>query len=149
MKGADNVTPSPGYKPENDPEYMSSTMLAYFKQKLLNWRHSLIADENKFESAVHEGIGQEPDHVDLAVPEVRLENELLPNLNREMTLVTAIEQALERINDGSYGYCLETGEEIGVARLEAWPVATLCKEAQEAMEEQARKLKKRKAKEIS
>lgn len=129
------------YHPQQDEEYMSPRMLEYFKQKLLNWHDELLRKTKLEDKAIHQGLGREPDHVDSAVNEVALENELLPGINHDLDLLAQVEDALTRIEEGDYGYCEKTGEPIGVARLEAWPIATLTIEAQEEKEANSAKSK--------
>ncbi len=122
------------YVPSPDEEYMSDDQLAYFKAKLIAWRESLVAEaEGTLEGLrdiVHQEVG---DDVDRATREADQALELRTR-DRCRKLVRKIDQALARIEDGSYGYCEETGEPIGLARLEARPVATLSVEAQERRE---------------
>lgn len=122
------------YVPSPDEEYMSDRQLAYFRAKLVAWRENLLAEaEGTLEGLrdiVHQEVG---DDVDRATREADQALELRTR-DRCRKLVYKIDQALARIEDGSYGYCEETGEPIGLARLEARPVATLSVEAQERRE---------------
>jgi DnaK suppressor protein len=127
------------YNPNEDKNYMSPQMLEYFNNKLIKWRHEVIEKAASEDKAVHEGIGREPDHVDEAVNEVAFENEVLSFLNRDRGLLFEIENALTKIEQGSYGFCEITGEPIGVARLDAWPIATLSISAQEEKEQSEKK----------
>ncbi|AIF80642.1 TraR/DksA family transcriptional regulator [endosymbiont of Acanthamoeba sp. UWC8] len=122
------------YDFSDDEEYMSPQMLEYFKQKLLNWHDELLRKTREEDNAIHQGLGREPDHVDSAVNEVALENELIPGINHDRELLAQVEVALSRIEQGDYGFCSVTGEPIGFARLDAWPIATRSIEAQEEEE---------------
>ncbi|NCA68880.1 MAG: RNA polymerase-binding protein DksA [Sphingobacteriia bacterium] len=126
--------PGSDYVPSPDEDYMNDRQLAYFRNKLIAWRESLLEEaqgtlEGLRDSAHHE-VG---DDVDRATREADQALELRTR-DRCRKLVIKIDQALARIEDGSYGYCEETGEPIGLARLEARPVATLSVEAQERRE---------------
>ncbi len=122
-----------GYKPKADEEYMSPTQLEYFRQKLLHWRAELIKESESTISHLKEENWQEPDINDRATLETDAALELRTR-DRYRKLVNKIDSAMARIADGSYGYCEETGEEIGLNRLEARPIATLSIEAQEKHE---------------
>lgn len=124
----------PDYVPNDNEEYMNPVMLEYFKQKLMSLRAELLRDStDTLASMQTEGGMQEPDITDRASAETDLGLELRTR-DRYRKLVSKIEAALRRIDDGSYGFCEETGEPIGIARLEARPVATLSIEAQERHE---------------
>lgn len=125
----------PDYRPSSDEEYMGPRQLAYFRQKLLDWRQSLLDESQRtIEHLRDEGegryVGDEADRANQESDNI-LE---LRTRDRYRKLIPKIDAALRRIDDGSYGYCEETGEEIGLARLEARPIATLSVEAQEARE---------------
>ena len=122
-----------GYQPSNDEEYMSPMQLEYFRQKLLGWRAELLQESENTISHLKEENWQEPDINDRATLETDAALELRTR-DRYRKLVNKIDSAMARIAEGSYGYCEETGEEIGLKRLEARPVATLCVEAQERRE---------------
>ncbi|MCH7881284.1 MAG: RNA polymerase-binding protein DksA [Proteobacteria bacterium] len=122
-----------GYKPAPKDEYMSSLQLEYFRQKLLTWRAELLQESVKTISHLKEENWQEPDINDRATLETDAALELRTR-DRYRKLVNKIDSALSRVADGSYGYCDDTGEEIGLFRLEARPVATLTVEAQEKHE---------------
>ncbi|MBK5930432.1 RNA polymerase-binding protein DksA [Halochromatium salexigens] len=117
-----------------DEDYMSPRQLAYFRQKLLNWREALLneaqATIDQLRDDSHRDVG---DEIDRASREASQALELRTR-DRYRKLVIKIDEALARINDGSYGYCEETGEPIGLARLQARPIATLSVEAQERRE---------------
>ena len=120
--------------PPIDDDYMGPRQLAYFKQKLLDWQSALLAEADatlaELRDDSHHEVG---DEVDRASREVAQTLELRTR-DRHRKLLGKIDAAMARIDDGSYGWCEETGEPIGLARLEARPVATLCVEAQERRE---------------
>lgn len=123
----------PDYKPSADEEYMNEMQLEYFRQKLEDWKKSLVSQsENTLDDLRQGGLNQ-PDDIDRASLETDKSLDLRTK-DRIRKLITKIDEALDRIEDGSYGYCEETGEPIGIERLEARPVATLSIEAQERHE---------------
>jgi len=122
-----------GYKPSDSEEYMGPLQLAYFKKKLVDWRSELLEESRETLTHLKEENWQEPDINDRASVETEASLELRTR-NRYRKLLDKIDSAMRRIDEGSYGYCEETGEEIGVKRLEARPIATLCIEAQERHE---------------
>jgi len=124
---------SEDYTPSIDEEYMSATQVEYFRKKLLTWREELLAESNDTISHLKEENWQEPDINDRASLETDAALELRTR-DRYRKLVIKIDSALSRVADGSYGFCDETGEEIGLFRLEARPIATLTVEAQEKHE---------------
>lgn len=128
---------TPDYDPVKDKgEYMNPVMLEYFRQKLVQWREDLIRESSEtVANTLQETELQKPDLADRASAETDHALELRTR-DRERKLVKKINQALARIDEDEYGYCEETGDEIGVARLEARPVATLSLEAQEMHERQ-------------
>ena len=107
--------------------------LEYFRQKLLSWRKELLQESDNTISHLKEENWQEPDINDRASLETDAALELRTR-DRYRKLVHKIDSALSRIADGSYGYCIDTGEEIGISRLQARPIATLTIEAQEKHE---------------
>ncbi|WP_341754595.1 RNA polymerase-binding protein DksA [Candidatus Tisiphia endosymbiont of Dioctria rufipes] len=122
-----------GYKPSNDEEYMNPQQLEYFRQKLLEWKSSLLEESQETLTHLKEENWNEPDLNDRASIETDTAIELRTR-DRYRKLLDKIEEALVRIEKNEYGYCEETGEPIGLKRLEARPVATLCIEAQERHE---------------
>ncbi len=122
-----------GYKPTDKEEYMCPLHLAYFRKKLQDWRSELLEESRETLDHLKEENWQEPDINDRASVEAEASLELRTR-NRYRKLLDKIDSAIRRIDDGSYGYCEETGEEIGVKRLEARPIATLTIEAQERHE---------------
>lgn len=122
------------YKPTEKEKYMNAQMLEYFRQKLLHWKAEIIKEsDDMLHELADEGGLQEPDIADRAAVETEVALELRAR-DRQRKLIAKIDEALERIRLGEYGYCEETGEPIGVKRLEARPVATLTVEAQERHE---------------
>lgn len=126
-----------GYRPSDSEEYMSSLQLEYYRRKLLDWKQELLSESRETMEHLREENWREPDIADRASLETEAELELKTR-NRYFKLINKIDQALRRIEDKSYGYCEETGEPIGIRRLEARPVATLCIEAQERHEKMER-----------
>jgi len=124
---------SKNYKPSEKEEYMGSKQLEYFRQKLLAWRQELIDESQETINNLRGEVRDVGDEAERASRET--ENSLeLRTRDRYRKLLGKIDQALGRIDDSSYGYCEETGEEIGLARLEARPIATLSLDAQERRE---------------
>ncbi|MFT5503414.1 MAG: DnaK suppressor protein [Gammaproteobacteria bacterium] len=122
-----------GYTPSSKEDYLSPMQLEYFRQKLLVWRAELVQESENTINHLKEENWQEPDINDRATLETDAALELRTR-DRYRKLVNKIDSALSRVSDGSYGYCDETGEEIGLRRLEARPIATLTIEAQEKHE---------------
>ena len=124
----------PDYKPSENEEYMNELQLEYFRQKLVNWKKSLLAQSKDIlDELVTQGGLNQPDQNDRASLETDKALELRTR-DRARKLISKINEALQRIEDGEYGYCEDTGEPIGLARLEARPIATLSIEAQERHE---------------
>ena len=121
------------YKPSEDESYMNAKQIEYFRQKLLAWRQELIEESRETIEHLKEENWHEPDIADRASLETEAGVELRTR-NRYLKLIAKIDAALTRIEDGSYGYCEETGDPIGLKRLEARPVATMTIEAQERHE---------------
>lgn len=112
---------------------MSDRQLDHFRQILLAWKRDLMEEVDRTVHHMQDEASNFPDPNDRATQESEFGLELRTR-DRERKLLKKIDSALERIDDGSYGYCEETGEEIGLKRLEARPVATLSVEAQERRE---------------
>lgn len=121
------------YKPSENETYMNKTQLDYFREKLLKWREDLQKESVETLHHMQEESLNEPDVNDRASSETDRSLELRTR-DRERKLILKINEALDRIEDGTYGFCEETGVPIGIARLEARPIATLCLEAQELHE---------------
>jgi DnaK suppressor protein len=130
LAGPRNVQP---YVLKRGEQYMSKEQLDHFRRILLNWKHDLMMEVDRTVSHMKDEAANFPDPNDRATQEEEFSLELRTR-DRERKLIRKIDEALGRIEDGSYGYCLETGEQIGVKRLEARPVATLSIEAQERRE---------------
>ena len=128
-----NVILPPDYKPSEKEEYMNPMQLEYFRQKLVREREELLSKSKETLDNLKEGGLNAPDLNDRASNEAEKALELRTR-DRMRKLIKKIEQALGRIDNGTYGYCEETGEPIGLARLEARPVTTLSIEAQERHE---------------
>ncbi len=127
----------PDYKPSEKEKFMNPVMLEYFRQKLLRWRAELLEESTETIKEMQEDNLQKPDIADRASAETDHALELRTR-DRERKLISKINAAMEKIDDGSYGYCEETGEPITIARLEARPIATLSLEAQERHERKER-----------
>ncbi|MCH2630539.1 MAG: RNA polymerase-binding protein DksA [Nisaea sp.] len=127
------ITLSPDYKPSEDEEFMNAQQLEFFRQMLLNWRAELVYEAGETLSNLNEGNLQQPDMADRASLETDHQIELRTR-DRERKLISKIDSALNRIEDGSYGYCQETDEPISLKRLMARPIADLSLEAQERHE---------------
>ena len=127
----------PDYSPSDDEEFMNPLQQEYFRQKLLRWRAELLRESSDtLESMQQENLAQ-PDLTDRASMETDRSLELRTR-DRERKLISKIDEALQRVLDGSYGYCEETGDPISLRRLEARPIATLSLEAQERHERDER-----------
>ena len=131
------VTLPPDYRPIDGEEFMSPIQVEYFRQKLLRWRADLLKEADGTLASLSEGGIHEADITDRASVETDRALELRTR-DRARKLISKIDQALVRIDNGSYGYCDETGEPIGVRRLEARPIATMSIEAQERHERMER-----------
>ena len=134
LAGPRNVQP---YIVKRGEQYMSKEQLEHFRHILNNWKRDLMVEVDRTVSHMKDEAANFPDPNDRASQEEEFSLELRTR-DRERKLIRKIDEALKRIEDGSYGYCLETGEEIGIKRLEARPVATLSIEAQERRERRER-----------
>lgn len=134
LLGPRNVQP---YIVKRGEQYMSKEQLEHFRQILNSWKRDLMVEVDRTVSHMKDEAANFPDPNDRATQEEEFSLELRTR-DRERKLIRKIDEALKRIEDGSYGYCLETGEEIGIKRLEARPVATLSIEAQERRERRER-----------
>ena len=128
---------SKNYKPTQKEKFMNAKMKEYFRQKLTNWKNELLKESSQTLNNLQNENEAKPDITDRASEEIDRSFELRTR-DRERKLINKIDAALQRIEDGSYGYCDETGDPISIKRLEARPVATLSLEAQE-MHEKAEK----------
>jgi DnaK suppressor protein len=134
LAGPRNVQP---YIAKRGEAYMNAVQLEHFKNILNGWKRDLMEEVDRTVSHMKDEAANFPDPNDRATQEEEFSLELRTR-DRERKLIRKIDEALKRVEDGSYGYCLETGEEIGVKRLEARPVATLTIEAQERRERRER-----------
>jgi DnaK suppressor protein len=125
------------YRPSEEEEFMGPLQVEYFRQKLLRWRAELLADSSETLRHLQEESLLKPDLTDRASLETERAIELRTR-DRERKLISKIDQALGRLDSGTYGYCEETDEPIGIRRLEARPIATLSIEAQERHERMER-----------
>ena len=125
------------YKPTQKEKFMNAKMKEYFRQKLVSWKQDLLKESSQTLNNLQNENEAKPDITDRASEEIDRSFELRTR-DRERKLINKIDAALQRIEDGSYGYCDETGDPISIKRLEARPVATLSLEAQE-MHEKAEK----------
>ncbi len=131
------LTLPPDYRPSEDDEFMDPRQAEYFRQKLLRWRNDLLREADGTLASLSQGGIHEADITDRASVETDRALELRTR-DRARKLISKIDQALLRIEGGSYGFCEETGEPIGLRRLEARPIATLSIEAQERHERMER-----------
>lgn len=126
-----------GYKPAEDEPFMCEAQVEFFRQKLLDWKEEILRESRETLSHLQAETENHPDLADRASSETDRALELRTR-DRQRKLIAKIDSALRRIDDGSYGWCEETGEPIGLARLEARPIATLSVEAQERHERRER-----------
>ena len=125
------------YRPSEDEPFMNERQLEYFKQKLFNWKEDILRESRETLSHLQTDTENHPDLADRASSETDRALELRTR-DRQRKLISKIDEALRRIEEGIYGFCEETGEPIGLARLEARPIATLSLEAQERHERRER-----------
>jgi DnaK suppressor protein len=125
------------YKPTDDEPFMNERQLEYFKQKLLAWKDDILRESRETVSHLQAETENHPDLADRASSETDRSLELRTR-DRQRKLISKIDEALRRIEEGAYGYCEETGEPISLARLQARPIATLGLEAQERHERRER-----------
>ncbi len=143
---SERVTLKKGYKPTKKEAYMSPKQLEYFRLKLLNWREELIEESRETINHLQQEVRDVGDEAERATRETENSLELRTRdryrklINKINKALVRIDKALNRIEEGEYGYCEETGEEIGLERLEARPIATLCLDAQERWELRQRQL---------
>ena len=127
------------YKPTQKEKFMNAKMKEYFRQKLESWKNELLKESSQTLNNLQTENEAKPDMTDRASEEIDRTFELRTR-DRERKLINKIDAALRRIEEGTYGYCEETGEPIGLKRLEARPVATLSLEAQEMHEKAEKRL---------
>jgi DnaK suppressor protein len=131
------TTLPPDYRPSDDEEFMNPRQVEFFRQKLLRWRADLLREADGTLASLSEGGIHEADITDRASVETDRALELRTR-DRARKLINKIDQALSRVETGTYGFCEETGEPIGLRRLDARPIATLSIEAQERHERMER-----------
>jgi DnaK suppressor protein len=128
-----------GYKPSSKEEYMGPRHLQYFRNKLSKWREELVEESRQTIESLRDEVRDVGDEAERATRET--ENSLeLRTRDRYRKLIAKIDKALKRIEEGRYGYCEETDEEIGIERLEARPIATLSLDAQERWEHRQKQM---------
>jgi DnaK suppressor protein len=132
-----NDSTSAEYRPSDDEPFMNERQREYFRQKLITWRESILAESKETLASLQTENEAHSDVADRASSETDRSIELRAR-DRQRKLISKIEAALLRIDDGSYGYCVETGEPISLRRLDARPIATLSVEAQERHERRER-----------
>nr|WP_295558830.1 RNA polymerase-binding protein DksA [uncultured Hyphomicrobium sp.] len=135
--GTSTIVLSPDYRPSEDEPFMNERHRMYFRQKLTAWKEEIIRQTKETLAGLHEDSTQHADLADRATSETDRALELRAR-DRQRKLIAKIDAALARIEDGTYGYCEETGEPIGLKRLDARPIATLSLEAQERHERRER-----------
>jgi DnaK suppressor protein len=123
------------YRPSDDEEFMNERQLEYFRQKLISWKEGILRESQDTLATLQNEPLREPDITDRASSETDWSIELRTR-DRQRKLISKIEAALRRIDEGEYGHCEVTGEPISLARLEARPIATMTVEAQERHERQ-------------
>lgn len=121
------------YRPSEDEPFMNPRQREYFRQKLESWKEEILRESRETLENLQEESQNHPDMADRASSESDRALELRTR-DRQRKLISKIDAALKRIEDGTYGYCEETGDPIGLARLDARPIATLSLEAQEMHE---------------
>ena len=132
-----DVALSRGYRPSEDEPFMCEAQVEFFRQKLCDWKEEILRESRETLGHLQAETENHPDIADRASSETDRALELRTR-DRQRKLISKIDSALRRIDDGSYGWCEETGEPIGLARLEARPIATLSLEAQERHERRER-----------
>jgi DnaK suppressor protein len=137
MQATATVLDETEYRPTEDEPFMNERQLEYFKQKLLGWKEDILRESRETVNHLQAETENHPDLADRASSETDRALELRTR-DRQRKLISKIDDALRRIEDGVYGFCEETGEPIGIARLEARPIATLSLEAQERHERRER-----------
>ena len=137
MATAKKKTLPEDYRPSEDEPFMNDRQRAYFRRKLLNWRDEILRSTKETLQHLHDDSEQHADIADRATSETERALELRAR-DRQRKLIAKIDSALVRIEDGTYGYCEETGEPISLKRLDARPIATLSVEAQERHERRER-----------
>jgi DnaK suppressor protein len=135
MKSSDVIDET--YRPSDNEPFMNDRQKVYFRRKLIAWKEEIIRESRETLNALQSESENHPDFADRASSETDRAIELRAR-DRQRKLIAKIDAALGRIDDGSYGYCEETGEPISPKRLDARPIATLSVEAQERHERRER-----------
>lgn len=125
------------YKPSEDEPFMNDRQREYFRQKLMRWKDEIVRESKETLQHLQDENGHLPDLADRASTETERSLELRTR-DRQRKLISKIDAALRRIDEGTYGYCEDTGEPISLKRLDARPIATLSIEAQERHEKRER-----------
>ncbi len=137
MRAAKKKMISDDYRPSEDEPFMSDRQRAYFRRKLMNWRDEIMRSTKETLQHLQDDSAQHADIADRATSETERALELRAR-DRQRKLIAKIDSAIARLDDGTYGYCEETGEPISLKRLDARPIATLSVEAQERHERRER-----------
>src|SRR5260221_13674221 len=137
MRSSSVVLKEPEYRPTEGEPFMNERQVEHFRQKLLAWKEDILRESRETVTHLQSETENHPDLADRASSETDKALELRTR-DRQRKLISKIDEALRRIDDGAYGYCEETGEPITLARLEARPIATLGLEAQERHERRER-----------
>jgi DnaK suppressor protein len=135
--GGGRITVLEGYRPSDEEPFMNERQRDYFRRKLVAWKDEILREASETISTLQNDSDNHPDIADRASSETDRAIELRAR-DRQRKLISKIDSALSRISDGSYGFCEETGEPIGLRRLDARPIATLTVEAQERHERRER-----------
>ncbi len=133
MEASAKIVLGEGYRPSEDEPFMNERQKDYFRRKLMAWKEEILREASETIQTLQNENDNHPDIADRASSETDRSIELRAR-DRQRKLISKIDAALARINDGSYGYCEETGEPISLRRLDARPIATLTIEAQERHE---------------
>jgi DnaK suppressor protein len=136
MRGG-HISLAEGYRPSDEEPFMNERQRDYFRRKLVAWKEEILREASETISTLQNENDNHPDIADRASSETDRAIELRAR-DRQRKLISKIDSALSRLNDGSYGYCEETGEPISLRRLDARPIATLTIEAQERHERRER-----------
>jgi DnaK suppressor protein len=137
MEAAASLALDDDYRPSDDEEFMNPRQQEYFRRKLMKWKDDILRESRETVSHLQKETENHPDLADRASSETDRSLELRTR-DRQRKLISKIDEALRRLEEGNYGYCEETGEPISLARLEARPIATLSLEAQERHERRER-----------
>jgi DnaK suppressor protein len=137
IRNGDAILPEKDYRPSDKEPFMNERQREYFRKKLLDWKEDILKEAKETLQHLQDENQNHPDLADRASSETDRAIELRAR-DRQRKLISKIDEALARLDDGTYGYCEETGEPIALKRLEARPIATLTIEAQERHERRER-----------